>query len=303
MTSLSKLGIVWRRWKHRDILVWRVDLSEYESDFLLPELKGRTEALLSYFKEIEKYCNDRADEQGLGTLLRELLIDSKLEHLVPLKDRPISATELTKKFFKDLKEGNHNTFIKPLSEVLKLFKDEMSLKEFGKLLIQLNFICSTILEVKNELFYYQFRSVSIAETNNGLVVNPAEEHRVILMPFQNTIDNAVFVAKSTSENISNWHKEQAPQKSNYLNLLSHKISQRNNLFTIFVAVALSWLFLTFSNPFDKIRLEKENEILSKDLAISRSNEKNMDEALENGFNKYEAQITKLKAEIELLKKK
>ncbi len=249
----------YRKWKQKDFLEWRFDLSEYEKDLFIPEMKGRSEELLKYFNEIDAYCTERVDEKVFGALLRELALDSRIEHLIPVELRPATPEVLARNFFTEIKNVNRTTFIEPLEEIVSLFKEDMSLKEFGNMLNRLNLVCSTVVQVKNKLFYYNLRSFAVAFDEHGApALRPPMNLQVILMPFENTIVNVLGVANATSGSIHQWHKEQMRWKTEFLKVVSERIAQRNNLLTILVAVALSWLFLTFSSPYDKIRLENES---------------------------------------------
>jgi hypothetical protein len=221
----------YRTWKQRDFLKWRDDLSEYEKDFLLPELKARCEELLKYCKEINQYCDERVDERAFGATLRQLVIDSKYEQLVPPELRPPSPEVLARQFFEQTRDMNYVSFIKPLEQVLGRFNNnDIDLKEFGKILNEINHICSTIVQVKQRLFLYSLRSYVIAidpKTGDPIVSEP-KDLAVLLIPFKNTLDNIYNVANATSGTIHQWHKEQMQWKTEFLKVKSERLAQRNN---------------------------------------------------------------------------
>ncbi|HLD98846.1 MAG TPA: hypothetical protein VJB59_01225 [Bdellovibrionota bacterium] len=253
----------YRKWKQRDFLRWRGDLTDYERDFFLPELKGRCEELLKYCKEINSYCDNRVDERAFGVTLRELVIDSKYEQLVPPERRPSSPEFLARQFFTQMKEMNRITFIEPLERVIARFKPNVDLQEYGTILNEVNHVCSTVVQTKQVLFLYSLRSyvIAIDPKTSQPIGAESKELAIILAPFKNILENICGVANSTSESIHHWHKEQMQWKTEFLKVTSERIAQRNNLLTILVAIAVSWAFLTATQPLEKYQLGKENEKL------------------------------------------
>lgn len=264
----------YRKWKQRDFLRWRDDLSEYERDFFLPEIKGRCEELLKYCKEIDTYCDNRVDERAFGVTLRELVIESRYEQLVPPELRPPSPEFLARQFFNQTKEMNQISFIDPLERVLARFTNDIDLKQYGKILNEVNRICATIVQTKQVLFLYSLRSyvVAIDPSTNQVIGSEPKDLAVLLIPFKNILENIYNVANSTSGTIHQWHKEQMEWKTEFLKVTSERIAQRNNLLTIIVAVAVSWAFLTATQPLEKYQLGRENEIL-KTQATDALNQK------------------------------
>lgn len=293
MKCLKKAYSKYRSWKQRDFLKWRDELSEYEKDFLLPELKGRCEELLKYCKEINNYCDNRVDEKAFGTTLRSLMLDSQIEHLIPVALRPPTAEVLARKFFTEIKNMNQITFIEPLESVIQKIKPETNLKEFGTILNEINHVCSTVIQVKEKLFLYSLASFTVVldrQTNQPVMTEP-KELKVLLVPFQNTIENIYGVANSTSETIHQWHKEQMNWKTEFLKVISQRIAQRNNLLAILVAIAVSWAFLTATQPLEKYQLGKENESLKQQI-VETQQEKQL----------FEKQIKLLNLKVEELNK-
>ncbi|MBF0362760.1 MAG: hypothetical protein HQK49_17205 [Oligoflexia bacterium] len=265
MKFLNTVYSKYRTWKQRDFLKWREDLSDYEKDFFLPEIRGRCEELLKYCKDINNYCESRIDEKSFGATLRALIINEKLEHLIPQELRPPTPEILAKKFFIETQEMNKDTFINPLERVIKRIDSNISLKEFGEILTEVNHVCSTVVQVKEKLFLYSLSSFAIVfdrYTNQPISAEP-KELTLLLVPFKNTIENIYGVANSTSQTIHQWHKEQMTWKTECLSVISQRIAQRNNLFTIFVAIAVSWAFLSATQPLEKYLLKKDNEQINE----------------------------------------
>lgn len=258
----------YRKWKQRDFLKWRDDLSEYERDFFLPELKGRCEELLKYCREINEYCDQRVDERAFGVTLRELVIESRYEQLVPPELRPPTPEFLARQFFEQTKAMNNVSFIEPLERVLARFGNEIDLKEYGKILNEINRICATIVQTKQVLFLYSLRSYVIAidpRTSQPIGSEP-KDLAVLLIPFKNILENIYNVANSTSSTIHQWHKEQMEWKTEFLKVVSERIAQRNNLLAIIVAIAISWAFMMGTRPLEKWQLERDNEYLKNQIS-------------------------------------
>ena len=106
-----------------------------------------------------------------------------------------------------------------------------------------------------------------------------KELKLLLVPFQNTIENIYGVANSTSGTIHQWHKEQMQWKTEFLKVLSERLAQRNNLLTIFVAIIVSWAFLTATQPLEKYQLGKENETLKAQATESINKGKLLEEKI------------------------
>lgn len=257
----------YRKWKQRDFLKWRDDLSDYERDFFLPEIKGRCEELLKYCKEIDEYCRTRVDEKAFGATLRNLMLDSQIEHLVPQELKPPTNEVLAKQYFNQIQAMNKTTFIDPLEATIKKFDGEIDLEKFGTILNEVNHTCSTIIQVKEKLFWYSLASFAVVfdrHTNQPVLSEP-KELKLLLVPFQNTIDNIYGVANSTSGTIHQWHKEQMNWRTETLKVISERIAQRNNLLAIIVAVAISWAFMLGTKPLEKWQLERDNEALKTQI--------------------------------------
>lgn len=273
----------YRKWKQRDFLKWRDDLSDYERDFFLPEIKGRCEVLLKYCKDIDIYCKDRIDEKSFGATLRSLILDSQLEHLVPVELRPPTPEFLAKQYFNQIEKMNGITFIEPLERVINRFQSEINLKKFATILNEVNHICSTVVQVKEMLFLYSLASFAVVfdrHTNQPVLSEP-KELKLLLVPFQNTIENIYGVANSTSGTIHHWHKEQMEWKTEFLKVTSERIAQRNNLLTIIVAVAVSWAFLTATQPLEKYQLGRENEILKTQATNALNQNQSLEEKVKS----------------------
>lgn len=280
-------------WKQKDFLKWRDDLSEYERDFLIPELKGRCQELLKYCEAIDDYSHNHVDDKAFGATLRKVMLPKEMEKLVPSTMHPPSDEILARKFFTDMRLMNKETFIDPLKAVIADFEGEVELKTFGTILTKVNHICSTVVQVKEKLFLYRLSGFSTIHNiaTNQLVLAEPQELKVMLIPFQNTLENIYGVANSTSQTIHQWHKEVQQWKTEFLRVLSERIAQRNNLLTIIVAIALSWLFMTAVDPFENTRMENANQKLKS--AITQTTEENS--KLKNDINRLNEEVATLKS--------
>lgn len=257
----------YRKWKQRDFLKWRDDLSDYERDFFLPEIKGRCEALLSYCKEIDAFCTARSDEHNFGVLLRNLVLGGYDETQIPAGDRPPTPGALARQYFSAIQEVNRTTFIEPLERVIQKIKPDITLKEFGSLLNEVNLVCSSVIQIKEKLFLYRLSSFAFVrdpQTGEVLPTQP-RELTLLLVPFQSAIENIYGVANSTSGTIHQWHKEQMQWKTEFMKVVSERIAQRNNLLAIIVAIAISWAFMMGTKPLEKWQLERDSEALKTQI--------------------------------------
>lgn len=257
----------YRKWKQRDFLKWRDDLSDYERDFFLPEIKGRCEALLDYCKAIDSLCTERAEEHNFGVMLRNLILPSDFEALIPADQRPPEPKVLAKMYFSAIQKVNKETFIDPLEKVIQKLNPNISLKEFGLALNEVNLICSSVVQIKEKLFLYRFGSIAFVKNPQTGEVVPTQpkELNLMLHQFQNTIENIYGVANSTSGTLHQWQKEQMQWKTEVLKLTTERIAQRNNVLTILVAVAISWAFMMGTKPLEKWQLERDNESLKTQI--------------------------------------
>lgn len=153
----------YRSWKQRDFLKWRDELSDYEKNFLLPEIKGRCEALLTYCKDIDSFCTDRMDEHNLGVALRALMLPEDIEKLIPPEHRPPSPKVLANKYFTAIQKANRETFITPLEREIPNINSNLSLEEFGLVINKINLICASALQCKETLFLYRLSSLPFVD--------------------------------------------------------------------------------------------------------------------------------------------
>ena len=266
----------YRKWKQRDFLRWRDYVSDYETDFFLPELKGRCEELLKYFEMIDDYSLNHVDDKVFGETLRNLMVKKELERLVPDKMKPPPSEEIAKAFFSQMREMNQREFIQPLKKVIADFNKPLDMKIFGSILNQVNHVCSTVVQVREKLFLYRLSGFATAhEIESGkMVLSEPKDYKVMLVPFQNIMDNIYGVANSTSQTIHQWHKEQMEWKTSFLGVLSERLAQRNNLLTIIAAIAISWLFLAITNPYEKLVRERDLSKLG-DKVIELENQRTL----------------------------
>ena len=138
----------------------------------------------------------------------------------------------------------------------------------------MNLLCSIVVQVKEKLFLYRLNSIAHVRNTQTNQILPTEprELTILLLQFKGSLDNIYGVANATAATISQWHKEQMQWKTEFLKVTSERIAQRNNLLTIIVAVAVSFFFMTATQPLEKYQLGKENETL-KNQTIEALNQK------------------------------
>lgn len=274
-----KIYSKYRNWKQRDFLKWRDDLSDYERDYFMPEIKGRCEELLKYFKMIDEYSLHHVDDKAFGATLRGLMMSKELEKLIPKAMQPPTDEVLAQNYFVAMRSVNQENFIDPLKKVITEFNRLIDLKSLGSILTQVNQICSTVLQVKEKLFLYGLSGFATVhdKNTNQLVLSEPKELKVMLVPFQITMENIYGVANATSGTIHQWHKEQMEWKTNCLQVLSERLAQRNNLLTIIVAVAISWLFLSVTKPYESLLREHEFTKLKEKVIELHTREMNKEQ--------------------------
>ncbi|WP_413288385.1 hypothetical protein [Bdellovibrio sp. HCB337] len=273
----------YRKWRQRDFLKWRDDLSDYERDFFLPEIKGRCEALLLYCKEIDLFCIERADEHNFGVMLRKLMLPADVEALIPADQRPSEPKVLAKKYFSAIQKVNKETFIEPLENVIQKINSNVGMKEFGLILNEVNLVCSSVIQIKEKLFLYRFGSIAFVKNpqTGEVILTQPNELNLMLHQFQNTIDNIYGVANSTSGTLHQWQKEAMEWKTEFLKVTTERIAQRNNLLAIIAAIAISWAFMFGTEPLEKYQLEKNNDALKGQIAEDSKQRQLLEEQIKN----------------------
>jgi len=262
--SLTKL---YRKWAHRDFLIWRDELSDYEKNFLLPEVKSRCEVLLGFCKKIDTYCETKKGDHNLGVAIRKIMISDDAINLIPKDRQPPPPDVLARSYFTEIQDSNRATFLNDLESLVPLMSKNISLTELGQIFNKILIVAGAALEAQNELFLYRLSAIPLVMDSNSkqVVLGQPRELSLILHQFTNPIQNIQLISKSLIDTIQQWHKEVLNQKTEFLKLQTERIAQRNNLLTIIVAIAISWAFMMGTKPLEKYQLEKDNEVLREQI--------------------------------------
>lgn len=259
----SKIYHYLRKRKYRAILQDREDLSDYEKKFLVPEIKLRLRQLKEYFQAIVNLCEAHKTDP---------LFAAQLEKIVNPADTPYrdqQGSNHAEQFFSQTQKLAKEQHTDEIDKILLNYSDIDDLKRLVAFLNEVNFLCSSLVEVNNRLFLFHLQTFPhVIDPVSGKVLSeePRELH-LTTKPFEITVNNIVSVSKATSDTIHTWHKEFMEGKRRFLEYYGHKISLRNNrvilfiqLFALLLGVALSALFLFANDPFNQF---KKNQILEQ----------------------------------------
>lgn len=272
--------------RYNVILHDRTHLTDYERDQLIPELKSRLNVLKQYFCDIINLCDIQRESPVFTANINSIINPKGISS--PSGE---NTESLSDKFFDDIKKQAQAENIDDIDRILKKYENIEDVKSLGMFINEVNFLCSSLLAVKNKLFLFKIEGYPYILDKTTGQVTPTQPQQYFLTtePFQLAIDNIASVAKATSETIHEWHKQTMKLKSQYLDLYTNRISIRNNMLvlviqilTIFLAVALSAFFLFANNPFNLfqrnqdlqrkiIKLEDENNLLKSKEIESQEN--------------------------------
>jgi len=266
------------------ILHGRTHLTDYESDLLIPELKYRLEALKEYFQQIIDLCNTQKGSQVFTNSLTSIINQNGLP-----SGNDENTKSLSDRFFDTIKNQAQSQNIEEIDKILEEYSNISDLKTLGMFLNKVNFLCSSLLAVKNNLFLFKIEGYPFIvnkQTGQTTAALPVQ-YFITTEPFKIAIDQIMSVADATSKTIHEWHKHTMESKSQYINLYAKNISIRNNkiiafiqVLTIIFAIILSAFFLTANDPFG---LLKRNQELNREI-----------KKLENDKLSLETEINKIK---------
>lgn len=248
------------------ILHDRIYLTDYERDLLIPELKSRLNVLKLYFKDIINLCDIQKGSPvfiaNLNSIINLKAIDAEFKE---------NTQSLADRFFDQIKEQAQTENMDDIDRILNKYQNIDDTKNLGLFLNEVNFLCSSLLAVKNNLFLFKIEAYPlVVDPNTGQTISiQPPQYFITTEPFKIKIDNIISVAKATSESIHEWHKYAMKLKLQYLDLYTNRLSIKNNrlvlfiqILTIFLAIALSAFFLFASDPFNVF---KENQELKRKI--------------------------------------
>lgn len=264
----------------KPLLEARIELNDYEKDFLVPGIKERLETLLGYAKWITDICDNHENDTIYGNLLKKIINPSNLE----IKD--LQSKDVAKKYFEDLRTTVQRDYIKVINDLLEEFSDISNMKTLAKFLTKSGMVAASIIQTKEKWITLGFRAFPyIIDVSTGEVIyGEPKDLTMILIPFQGALANINAVANSIHENIQCWHAESLKWKSEILNTHLQTINYRNNFILaifqtlgIILAFALSAFFLIANDPFN---LAKSNANLKRTITIFESEMMKMSDDLE-----------------------
>jgi hypothetical protein len=253
--------------KYYDVIIKdRKELSDYERDQLIPELKSRLDVIKSFFNEIINTCDNHFDYLPFKRNLDDILNPNSL----PSIDNNDNLSDI---FFNEIKRQSQEDFINNIETVLNKYNKIVDFKSLGLFMTEVNFLCSVLMNTKNILFLYKivgYPNVKNLQTGEIKSNRPAQ-YELTIEPFQIAIDNIFQVAKSTSETIHEWHKQVMQSKTQFVDLYNAGIKLRNSklilfiqILTIILTISLSFFFSLAKDPFN---LVKENSSLRNKIIL------------------------------------
>ena len=274
--------------RYKAILQDRMHLTDYERDQLIPELRLRLGALIQYFSDIIRICENQKNSR---------LFIENLSSIINPKGLPSSEVDaqcLSEKFFDGVKKQAQIENVDDINRILNEYENIKNVGKLGLFLNEVNLLCSSLLEVKNRLFLFKIEAYPhILDQRTGqTITNIPHQFYLTTEPFQIAIQNIAFVCKATSETVHEWHRQTMNMKSQFLNLFNNKITLRNNrlilliqILTIFLAITLSAFFLSANDPFNLIKknqelkssvkvFEDKNQLLRNQLVQLKKGENN-----------------------------
>lgn len=285
LTKIKK----WREKRYyRAALKYRTILSDYEKEFLVPELKSCLAHLKEHFLNIIKICEKAETDPVFKTLLGQIINPQGL----PSRQ---SVDDLVKEFCHKIVEVAQTQHVDVIDKILSDYGRIESLKELGQFLNEVNLFCSSTVEVKNKTVLFHLQTyIYLVNPQNGHAQTVPNDTYMTLLPIQNSIENVVSVCQATSDTIHIWHKQYMEEKNRFLSYLGQKDGLRNNSVILLVqvtallfAVILSFAFMAGEDPFN---LLKENR------ALKLKNESQLDhiQKMERDFEELKKSINQQK---------
>lgn len=261
---LRRLNRIYRRWDFRHVNRWRLDLSEYESNTLIPFFQSRIDISVNELQKIMDTCVDRRNDEPFGAAYAKL-VDPNGRSRKP-DGTPFKNTDWAQQYFDRVRLLTQGTF-DTATKVQNDWKLVTDIPTFSKAIVGLGVVCSIFERTKNTAFRVTpIAIVSITEPETGKVITfPKNEFEILNFPFQDSAENLALLGQSTRESIELWNKEQLEWKTRHLSIIEHRWSIGVNIITVFSAVVLSWLFLTLNDPYKMFVTENTNKYLNEKL--------------------------------------
>lgn len=280
-TKLSK--------KHYSIIFQdRTDLTDYEKDQLVPELKSRLEVLKNYFYDIVKISDDLSGSALFTQNLHSILNPKSRE------SQEGNIQKLSEKFFQSVKNHAKVENIDDIDRILRKYERIEIIKDLGLFLNEVNLLCSSMLNVHTKMFYFKIEAYPhVVDGRTGeMVAGEPNQYFLTTEPFQITIQNIISVCKATSESVHEWHKHAMRMKTQSLDLYNNRLTIRNSrlilyiqITTLLLAIGLSAFFLTANDPFNLFKKSRSQEKEITSLNNENSDLKAQIDALLNSTKK------------------
>ncbi|MBW1949565.1 MAG: hypothetical protein JRJ18_08470 [Deltaproteobacteria bacterium] len=219
--------------KHYSIIFQdRTNLTDYEKDQLIPEIKSRLEVLKNYFYDVIKISDDLAASSLFTQNLYSILNPKNIE------SQENNAQILAQKFFDDAKNFAKVENIDDIDRILKKYESIKKVKDLGLFLNEINFLCSSMVNIHNKMFYFNIDAYPhIEDRRTGQTVSKEpNQYLLTIQPFQITVQNIISVCKATSETVHEWHKYTTRLKTQSLDLYNNRLTIRNSSLILFIQI-------------------------------------------------------------------
>ncbi|MGO9021704.1 MAG: hypothetical protein ACLQVJ_25490 [Syntrophobacteraceae bacterium] len=237
----------------------RTHLTDYEQEFLIPDLKYKLSVINERFADIVSICNTNKQSDTFVNALDTIIAN-----------RNTSKHHATQ-FFEQIAQQAQDEYIDTINTLLSKYNIIPDFLTLGRFMTEVSLICSSLLALNNILFAYKlaaYPTISHLESGQSASLKPAQ-YIITTEPFQVDIDNIVSVANVTSASIQTWHTHNMKLKNQYVQLYTTHISLKNStrifvvqLLTIVLAISLSAFFLFSRDP---LSLMKENLQLKRHI--------------------------------------
>lgn len=288
---------------------WRTKLSDYETQQLIPLVKERITSFLGYFARIEEQCSQLAEDQIFVAQLATLLTKAGEELPRPMLRQAAAS------YYRQIGRMVAENYVAPANRILERIDGVTDYPSLAACLNEVNWLCSTITVMKEKVFLFRLKGFfALRDLSSGQVVtSEPTELAIFFMPFQALLENLQSEATALSGSIYQWHKEQLNWKTAFLEAVNAGLQIRNtkwlflfNVATVFVAVVLSFVFMTASDPYKNALTEEQNKQLHTQLNAALRDVGSRDIQLKQVTEQLKERdelVRKVSAELELFKKK
>jgi hypothetical protein len=258
--TMARLGALVRKYRayrkrrrYQAVLERREDLNDFETQVLLPELKGRLEwwrqLYVSLLADCEKLRADKLWSEPLKSLAHPLA-------------PPLTAETYFGQVIPVIRSG----FLEPIDGALRLLAE---VKDYSSLALALNrvhLVAETITGTEEKFLVLNLRSfVIVRDSASGAsALDLPRELTLISLPFKHIVEQLVASAKPTAGSITLWRDTEQKSRIEFLAHLNARTALKNsavvlgiNLATVVVAVVLSAFFLIANDPFQLVRSNRD----------------------------------------------